>query len=294
MARYLAVWERLLVDIAGGAIAPGTAIPSVRELARREGVAPTTAARVHGELARQGVTAGSPRRRAVVTPDGPQRARRALAGGRALRLAGSDDPLLDLLLAGRTDVDRVAGRGSFAGLTALWAGTADAATLHLRHRDGTYNAPFAGSVLAGRDPQLVPLWRREQGLLVAAGNPRGVEGVAALDRHTVALRAPGTGTRALLDRLVTEAGAGPAALRGPVHGSHLEIAMAVATGSADTGMATRAAAATFGLGFVRVAWEPFELALPRDALELAEPLIEAIRVDGAVLAQRLGGYELLA
>jgi molybdate-binding protein len=70
--------------------------------------------------------------------------------------------------------------------------------------------------------------------------------------------------------------------------------MAVATGSADTGMATRAAAATFGLGFVRVAWEPFELALPRDALELAEPLIEAIRVDGAVLAQRLGGYELLA
>jgi DNA-binding transcriptional MocR family regulator len=158
MARYLDVLERLLADIAGGAIAPGATVPSVRELARREGVAPTTAARVHGELARQGVTAGGPRRRAVVKPDGPQRARRMLAGGRALRLAGSDDPLLDLLLAGRTDVDRVADRGSFAGLSALWAGTADAATLHLRHRDGTYNAPLS---LSGRaQPRwLPPRWR---------------------------------------------------------------------------------------------------------------------------------------
>jgi molybdate-binding protein len=294
MARYLDVLERLLADIAGGAVAPGTAVPSVRELARREGVAPTTAARVHSELARQGITAGGPRRRAVVTPDGPQRARRTLAGGRALRLAGSDDPLLDLLLAGRTDVDRVADRGSFAGLSALWARTADAATLHLRHRDGTYNAAFAGSVLAGRDPQLVPLWRREQGLVVPAGNPRGIADVAALERHTVALRAPGTGTRALLERLVIEAGAEPGTLRGPIHGSHLEIAMAVATGSADTGMATRAAAATFGLDFLPLAWEPFELALPRDALDLAEPLIAAARTRAATLAERLGGYELVA
>jgi molybdate-binding protein len=217
-----------------------------------------------------------------------------LLGGRALRLAGSDDPLLDLLLAEAPGVDRVAARGSFGGLSALWNGSADAATLHLRHRDGTYNAPFAASVLAGRSPQVVPLWRREQGLVVPPGNPGGLTGAGGLQRRAVALRGPGTGTRALLERLVAEAGDDPSALRGPVHGSHLEVAMAVAAGTAETGVATRAAAAAFGLDFVPLAWEPFELALPRDKLELAEPLIAAVRARGAALAGPLGGYEIVA
>jgi putative molybdopterin biosynthesis protein len=216
-----------------------------------------------------------------------------LAGGRALRLAGSDDPLLDLVLTG-LDVDRVAGRGSFAGLRALWDGTADAAALHLRHRDGSYNAPFARSVLAGRRPQLVLLWRREQGLVLPAGNPAALTGAAGLPGRAVALRAPGTGTRALLERLVGEAGGDPAALRGPVHDSHLEVAMAVAAGTAEAGLATRAAAAAFGLDFLPLAWEPFELALPADALELAEPLIAAVRARAVTLAAPLGGYEIVA
>jgi putative molybdopterin biosynthesis protein len=293
VTRYLGILEGLLADIAAGALGPGAPVPSVRQLARREGVAPATAARVHAELARLGVIAGGPRRRAAVTSDGRWRARRVLGGGRALRLAGSDDPLLDLVLADRVDVDRVPAHGSFAGLKALWADTADAATLHLRHRDGTYNAPFARSVLAGRDPQLVPLWRREQGLLVAAGNPRGIDGVTALDGLTLGLRAPGTGTRALLERLVATAGCDPSTLRGAVHGSHFEVAMAVACGSADTGLATRAAAVALGLDFVPLAWEPYELALPRAALELAEPLLAAVRDGAATLAERWGGYEIL-
>lgn len=294
MARYLEVLERLLEDIAGKAITSGAPVPSVRELAAREGISPTTAARVHAELTRHGVISGGARRRSVVVPDGATRARRILAGGSALRLAGSDDPLLDRLLAGRSDVDRLASRGSFAGLSALWAGAADAATLHLRHRDGTYNAPFVHSILAGRRPVIIPLWRREQGLLLPAGNPRGIEGVKALARHLLALRAPGTGTRALLDRLVAEAGDDPTALRGAVYGSHLEVGIAVSTGSADAGVATRAAAAAFGLDFLPLAWEPFELALPGDALELAQPLIEAVRAQAGTLAAQLSGYEVTA
>jgi molybdate-binding protein len=294
MPRYLDVLEQLLHDIAGGAIPVGAPVPSVRVLARREGIAPTTAARVHAELGRHGVTAGAPRRRSVVAPGGAERARRVLKGGRVLRLAGSDDPLLDRLLADPLDVERVPGRGSFAGLSALWAGTADAATLHLRHRDGTYNAPFVQSVLGDRRPEIVPLWRREQGLLVPAGNPRGIEGVASLDRHTLALRAPGTGTRALLERLVAEADGDPAALRGGVHDSHLEVGMAVASGSADAGVATRAAATALGLDFIPLAWEPFELALPADARALAEPLIAAVRARAGALAAPLGGYEIAA
>ena len=292
MARYLDALERLLQEIASGAMAPATTVPSVRELARSEGLAPTTAARVLAELGRQGVISGAPRRRSVVARDGAPRARRMLAGGRALRLAGSDDPLLDRLLAAHVDVERTPGLGSFAGLSALWAGTADAATLHLRHRDGSYNTPFARSVLAGREPQVIPLWRREQGLLVPPGNPHGIGDLDALAHRIVALRAPGTGTRVLLERLMLEARADPAALHGAVHGSHLEVAMAVASGTADVGAATRAAASAFALDFIPLTWEPFELAFPREALELAEPLIAAVDSRAPALAAQLGGYEL--
>jgi len=294
MARYLDVLERLLHEIASGTLAPAATVPSVRELARTEGIAPTTAARVLAELARRGVISGAARRRSAVAPDGPRRARRMLSGGRALRLAGSDDPLLDRLLAERVDVERAVGRGSFDGLSALWAGTADAATVHLRHRDGTYNTPFVRSVLAGREPHVIPLWRRQQGLLVAPGNPHAIEDVEALARHTVALRAPGTGTRVLLERLMRETGADAAVLRGAVHGSHLEVAMAIASGAADAGVATRAAASALALDFVPLAWEPFELALPGEALELAEPLIAAVRSHAPALSEQLGGYEMIS
>jgi molybdate-binding protein len=70
--------------------------------------------------------------------------------------------------------------------------------------------------------------------------------------------------------------------------------MAVASAAADTGVATRAAATALGLEFVPLAWEPFELALPHDALELAEPLIAAVRQHAAQLAAPLGGYEITA
>lgn len=294
MARYLDALERLLQEIAIGALAPGATVPSVRELARSEGIAPATAARVLAELGRRGMIYGAPRRRSVVAPDGARRARRLLAGGRSLRLAGSDDPLLDRLLAQHVDVDRTPGRGSFAGLSALWAGTADAATLHLRHLDGSYNAPFVQSVLAGREPRVIPLWRREQGLLVPSGNPDDIGGVESLVRHAVALRAPGTGTRVLLERLMLDAKANPRALRGTVHGSHLEVAMAVASGTADVGVATRAAASAFALDFIPLAWEPFELAFPGEAHELAEPLIAAARSHGPALSEQLGGYEIVS
>ena len=154
----------------------------------------------------------APRRAARVARDGAILARRALHGGRALRLAGSDDPLLDLIATG---ADRVGAPGSFGGLTALWQQRADAATLHLRHRDGGYNAPFAARILDGRRPILVHLWRREQGIILPRGNPDGIATVADLLGRTVALRASGTGTRVLLERLLRDAGADPAALRGP-------------------------------------------------------------------------------
>jgi molybdate-binding protein len=143
------------------------------------------------------------------------------------------------------------------GFGALWQGRADAAVLHLRHRDGRYNAPFAAGILAGRRPLLIHLWRREQGIMLAPGNPLGIAGVPDLERCTVALRGTGTGTRVLLDRLLREAGTDPAGVRGPEVPTHLEAALSVAAGLADAAIGLRAAAATAGLDFVPLAWEPF-------------------------------------
>ncbi len=190
-------------------------------------------------------------------------------------------------IASAAGADRVGARGSFGGLAALWQGRADAATLHLRHRDGTYNAPFAAGVLAGRRPVLVHLWRREQGIIVAPGNPDGVEGLPDLGRCAVALRPEGTGTRVLLERLMREAGLEPLSLRGPKVASHLEAALSVASGSADAAIGLRAAAEAVGLDFVPLVWEPYELALPEDALGVAAELLDALST-----APQLPGFDL--
>lgn len=303
VTRYVGLVEDLEQAVASGSLAPGAALPSVRSLARERGVAPATVARAYAELARAGVIETSPRRAARVAAAGPARARRRSRGGQPLVLAGSDDPLLDLLLAAASDeVERLGARGSGAGLAALWRGSVDAATLHLVDRDGEYNAPYAARVLSGRAPRLVRLWRREQGLVVPPGNPAGLGTAADLARVggarrsallVIALRGAGTGTRLLTERLVREGGADPAHLRGPELDSHLDVALAVASGLADAGVAVRSAAAALGLDFVPLAWEPFDLALPAEALPRAEPLLAALTAPEVTgRAGELGGYDL--
>jgi molybdate-binding protein len=284
VSRYRDIAEGLLDRVARGELEAGASLPSVRATAAELGTTPATVGRAYAELARLGVLDVAPRRAARVARDGAAQARRALHGGGRLRLAGSDDPLLDRIAG---DADRIGAPGSFGGLSALWQGRADAATLHLRHRDGPYNAPFAAGVLDGRSPVLVHLWRREQGIIVPAGNPRGVTGVADLAGCTVALRGTGTGTRVLLDRLLREAGGDPAALRGPVVPTHLEAALSVATGLADAAIGLRAAAVTAGLDFLPLAWEPFELALPEAALGAAGDLLSALE-----RAPAMAGFDL--
>jgi molybdate-binding protein len=184
-------------------------------------------------------------------------------------------------------------RGSFHGLTRIWRGTADAAAIHLRHRSGTHNSPFARALLRGRHPALIHLWRREQGLLTPEGNPAGITGAGDLPALRVARRGFGTGTRVLLDRLLTTAGVPPASVTGPEAGCHLEVAMAIASGQADAGLGVRAAATAMGLGFVPVVWEEFDIVLSGDALPAAEPLIEALRDERVQSSVRsLGGYDL--
>ncbi|MQA14260.1 MAG: GntR family transcriptional regulator [Pseudonocardiaceae bacterium] len=294
MTRYLDVSNDIVRRVGGGELVPGDELPSLRELAAQRATTVSTVSRAYRHLADGGVIVLGGRRRATVARDGVLAARRLTGAARVFRLTGSDDPALDVLLhrAGRAIVT-VAPRGSSAGLTALSRGDADGAAIHLLHRSGDYNVPFARALLRGQEPTLIRLWRREQGLLVPAGNPGGIRGPGDLGGMRLALREPGSGTRVLLDRSLSDAGIDPDAVCGPVAGSHLEVALAVACGTAEAGLGVRAAALSLDLEFVPVAWEHFDLVLAAEALGAAAPLVEALREPGVRAAiGRLGGYDL--
>src|SRR5688500_10321017 len=237
-----AVAELVATEVLAGRLAPGDPVPSVRALADRLGCSPGTAARAHGILRQAGVIAGSARSRAVVAEEGVAAALVMGAHARAVRLSGSDDPALDLLMsAAGAGGERVAGaRGSVAGLGMLAQGTVAAAAVHLRDAvSGGGNDVFARRLLGGEPARLVHLWRREQGIVVPKGNPSGIRGIADLDGALLAWRPPGTGSRLLLNRLLREAGAVPAP-EGEVCDSHFGVAVAVAAGAVDAGLAVRA------------------------------------------------------
>jgi len=223
---------------------------------------------------------------------------------RTLLAVGSHDVALDLLagrLAGEGAELVSAHVGSIAALGALRERSAHLAGTHvLDAESGSYNDVAVRRYGPGEPVALVRLAEREQGLLVAPGNPLAIAMLAdvARTRARYVNRQPDAGTRILLDALLAREGIAPDAIAGyeRIEFSHLAVGQLVANGSADTGLAIRAAARAFGLDFVPVAWEPYDLALPAASLE--EPriarLIATLR-DPAFRAdvEALGGYDCL-
>ncbi|GAA0895856.1 hypothetical protein GCM10009559_53040 [Pseudonocardia zijingensis] len=295
VTQYLDLAAGIAARVRDGELGPGAELPAVRVAAEEAGTTPSTVARAYRHLADHGVITQADRRRARVAAGGPLAARQLLDEGRVFRLAGSDDPALQVVLDGLDASVRVVGaRGSFPALRALVRGEADGAAIHLRHRCGDYNTPFARALLRGRDPHLLHLWRREQGLIVPPGNPLAITTPSDLHGRRVARREPGSGTRVLLDQLVHEAGATPGPLSAD-YGSHFEIALAVAAGAADVGLGVRAAAADLELDFVPLTWESYDVVLPESALGAAGPLVAALSepaVRETITA--MPGYDLAA
>jgi molybdate-binding protein len=287
---------RLAQEIAAGRWSEGEPLPGVRTLAREVGCSPGTAARAYAALRDSSVLSGSPRSRFVVAFGGARRAAGWRGDAEALRLAGSDDPALDLLVrAAGGSVAVVPGpRGSVNGIVQLSRGGADASAMHLFDTaSGRWNDPLVRGALGGEPVQLVHLWRREQGLVVARGNPHRIRAVADLEGRRIAWRSPGTGSRLLLERLMRAAACEPHPELGEPAESHLAVAAAVAAGAADAGLAVRAVAESVGLDWVPVTTEPFELALDPASMAAAGPLLDALGASS--LHARLAampGYDL--
>ncbi|HET7047781.1 MAG TPA: molybdopterin biosynthesis protein [Solirubrobacteraceae bacterium] len=217
---------------------------------------------------------------------------------------GSHDLILDLaastLRSQDPDVTLVSGNvGSMGGLIALRDGLCHIAGSHLLDPDtGSYTLPYVDRILAGRDVAVVRLVHRDQGLIVALGNPLGVSRVADLAEGSLRYvnRQPGAGTRVLLDYELDRAGIDPDTIVGyeREEPTHLAVAAAIASGRSDCGMGVRAAARAFGLDFVPVAQEPYDLVVERESLELPllQPfwaLLESAGFKRSV--EKLGGYD---
>jgi molybdate-binding protein/DNA-binding XRE family transcriptional regulator len=157
---------------------------------------------------------------------------------------------------------------SMAALDALGRGEVHVAGLHLcDEATREFNIPFVRRALPGRAMLFVNFASWEQGIIVRAGNPLEIRGVEDLVRRRIRLiqREPGAGANKLLEQALRAKKVSPEAMRGSgsVALGHMEVAQAIAMGAADAGIAIRSAAAAFGLGFIPLAVERFDLVIPR-------------------------------
>jgi putative molybdopterin biosynthesis protein len=226
---------------------------------------------------------------------------------RTIVATGSHDLVLDLaasaLRAGDPGIALASSNvGSLAGLAALRDGLCHVAGSHLLDPDtGEYTLPWIERLMPDRDLAVVRLTHREQGLIVAPGNPLGLKGIRDLTRPDLRYvnRQRGAGTRVLLDHLLTAEGIRPEQVGGYAREehTHLAVAAAVAAGRADCGLGVLAAARAFGLDFVPVTKEPYDLVLERASLdaELLAPLWELLASDEfRAQVDALGGYDTTA
>ncbi len=164
-------------------------------------------------------------------------------------------------------------RSSTSALEALGRGQTHLSGVHLVDaKTGEANVPDVRRHSQKRSLVLITLATWEVGLVVAPGNPKRMLSVSDLAAPGVRLisRESGSGARRLLERELRRARLPVELAAGAIQASgHLELAQAVSIGAGDVGLATRDAALAFGLGFVPLGEERYDLVVARD--ELSDP-----------------------
>ncbi|RIK97201.1 MAG: LuxR family transcriptional regulator [Burkholderiales bacterium] len=209
----------------------------------------------------------------------------------ALRVAASHDLLLQAVLADGGDARwSVRFVGSEQALRALAGGEAELAGFHLP--EPLPRASERAAVFDDARCFVEAVMRREQGLIVARGNPRRVKDVADLARSGLRFvnRQRGAGTRAWFDRLLRERGLKPSEIAGYEREefTHFAVAASVAAGLADAGFGLRAAAVQLDLGFVPIGTERYFVAGARRLR--TQPAVRSLLQELRARASRTPGY----
>ena len=189
--------------------------------------------------------------------------------------------------------------GSLGGLLALRKGTCHISGSHLLDTEtGQYNISYINRYLKGVRTSVFHLVLREQGLIVAKGNPKGIRGLEDLTRDDVTFvnRQAGSGTRVLFDYKLSQQGIRPESIQGYDHDefTHMAVAVDILSNAADCGMGIFAAAKALDLHFIPLEREQYDLILPSTMLDQPNisTVLETVRTEhfrDRVIS--LGGYD---
>lgn len=222
-----------------------------------------------------------------------------------LLAAGSHDLILNLLATALKQRDpgvnlTSSHLGSMGGIMAINHDQAHIAGVHLFDpASGEYNLPYIRRLLPGKPVLLVNLAYRQQGWIVPPGNPDQVETVVDLadKRLDFVNRQKGAGTRLLFDYLLSKHELAATQISGyqREEHTHLNVAAAVAAGTARAGLGILSAARSFGLHFIPVAEERYDLLMTEDFYRspAGQLLLETITDPSfQVEVEKLGGYSM--
>lgn len=220
-----------------------------------------------------------------------------------LVVIGSHDPLLDeladMLHLGDPRLYMSSSHvGSMGGIMAIRRGEAHMAGCHLLDTaDGTYNRSFIRKYFPKGDVKLVSCVGRQQGLMVARGNPLNICSFADISRQGIRYvnRQKGSGTRILTDYLCSREKVEPSDVYGYTREelTHTSVAAQIACGSADVGMGIYSAAKLYDLDFIPICIEEYDLIIPDHAWDspMVQQFLTILRSDAfreKILS--MGGY----
>lgn len=198
---------------------------------------------------------------------GEKPAMSSLKAARPAVLAGSHDPLLEWAVRESACGLATQFDGSLSGLDNFEKGQAAATGLHVLNPDNEgWNTKLAQSRFSGQNVALVHWAKRQQGIVVAKGNPKNIHSVSDLPGLRIATRQQGAGGMILLNHLFQDVGIDPEHLTvSEVCRTEQEAIAAVASGHADAAPGLQALAKQYGLGFVPTQLEQFDLLVCRAA-----------------------------
>jgi putative molybdopterin biosynthesis protein len=224
---------------------------------------------------------------------------------RLLIVTGSHDPLIDeaadILKRGGTTHELSSSHvGSMGAIMAIKAKQAHIGGIHLLDEEtGEYNLSTIKKYFPEGGVALIEGVGRAQGLMTAAGNPKGIKSFQDIANTGISYvnRQRGSGTRILCDFLAKKHGINPAEVYGynREEFTHTSVAALIKAGSADTGLGIYSAAKIYGLGFIPVADEQYDFICRTEDLENEGVKAFLLVLQSEAFKQRLqalGGYTL--
>lgn len=163
--------------------------------------------------------------------------------------------------------------GSMGGLMSLRRGEAHMAPIHLLDEEtGIYNESYIRKLFPDGGIALVKGVKRIQGMMVSKGNPKNIRDFRDFSREDIQFvnRQKGAGTRILTDYMLKKEEISPAEISGYEREmtTHMAVAAAVSSGSADVGIGVLSAAKAMELDFIPIGVEEYDFAIPVKHMQL--------------------------